>query len=100
MSMETVLVQEGGEDFQEVICTATGGKPHPNITWRLPEFKNTPPILRNDSNPDSVNSSYRFPSDPYEGENISCVFGYMFFPFINTKTITLPIYCEYQHYLN
>ncbi|XP_051719123.1 uncharacterized protein si:ch211-149e23.4 isoform X2 [Ctenopharyngodon idella] len=92
MSMETVLVQEGGEDFQEVICTATGGKPHPNITWRLPEFKNTPPILRNDSNPDSVNSSYRFPSDPYEGENISCVFGYMFFPFINTKTITLPIY--------
>ncbi|ROL49949.1 Nectin-1 [Anabarilius grahami] len=92
MSMETVLVQEGGEDFQEVICTATGGKPHPNITWRLPEFKNTPPILRNDSNPDSVISSYRFPSNPYEGENVSCVFGYMFFPFINTRTITLPVY--------
>ncbi|KAK9961891.1 hypothetical protein ABG768_007289 [Culter alburnus] len=93
MSMETILVQEEGEDFQEVICTATGGKPHPNITWRLPEFKNTPPILRNNSvNSDSVISSYRFPFDPYEGENVSCVFGYMFFPFINTRTITLPVY--------
>ncbi|XP_077065001.1 uncharacterized protein LOC143716366 isoform X1 [Siphateles boraxobius] len=92
MSIETVLVQKGGEDFQEVICMATGGRPHPNITWRLPEFKNTPPLLKNDSKPDSVISSYWFPSDPYEGENISCVFGYMFLPFINTRTITLPIY--------
>ncbi|XP_067307152.1 uncharacterized protein si:ch211-149e23.4 [Pseudorasbora parva] len=91
MSMETVLIQKG-EDFQEVICTATGGKPHPNITWRLPEFKNTPPLLRNDSKANSVISSYRFPSDPYEGENISCVFEYMILPFIYTKTVTLPIY--------
>ncbi|XP_042595179.1 uncharacterized protein si:ch211-149e23.4 [Cyprinus carpio] len=92
ISMKTVLVQKGGEDFQEVICTATGGRPHPNITWILPEFKNTPPLQRNVSKPDSVISSYQFPSDPYEGENISCVFSYAFLPFINTRTITLPIY--------
>ncbi|XP_026138439.1 uncharacterized protein LOC113115225 [Carassius auratus] len=92
ISMKTVLVQEGEEDFQEVICTATGGRPHPNITWMLPEFKNTPPLQRNVSKPDSVISSYQFPSDPYEGENISCVFSYAFLPFINTRTITLPIY--------
>ncbi|KAK2881259.1 hypothetical protein Q8A67_018527 [Cirrhinus molitorella] len=92
ISMKTVFVQEGGEDFQEVICTATGGRPHPNITWILPEFKDTPPVQRNVSKPDSVISSYRFPSDPYEGENISCVFSYMFLPFMNTRTSTLPIY--------
>ncbi|KAF4103958.1 uncharacterized protein si:ch211-149e23.4 [Onychostoma macrolepis] len=92
ISMTTVLVQEGGEDFQEVICTATGGRPNPNITWILPEFKNTLPLQRNVSKPDSVISSYQFQSDPYEGENISCVFSYVFLPFINTRTITLPIY--------
>ncbi|KAG1951364.1 poliovirus receptor [Pimephales promelas] len=92
MSMETVLVQEGGEDFQEVTCMATGGRPNPKITWRLPEFKNTPSLLKNESKSDSVISSYRFPSDLYEGENISCVFGYLFLPFINTRTITLPVY--------
>ncbi|XP_016423829.1 uncharacterized protein LOC107752385 isoform X2 [Sinocyclocheilus rhinocerous] len=92
ISMETFLVPEGGEDFQEVICTATGGRPHPNITWILPEFRNMPPLERNVSKPDSVISSYRFPSDPYEGENIFCVFSYMFLPFINKRKITLPIY--------
>ncbi|XP_016124013.1 uncharacterized protein [Sinocyclocheilus grahami] len=92
ISMKTVLVQEGEEDFQEVICSATGGRPHPNITWILPEFKNTPPLQRNVSKPDSVISSYQFPSDPFEGDNISCVFSYAFLPFINTRTITLPIY--------
>ncbi|XP_018939679.2 uncharacterized protein LOC109067131 isoform X2 [Cyprinus carpio] len=92
ISMETVLVQEGGEDYQEVICTATGGRPHPNITWILPEFRNMPPLQRNVSKPDSVISSYWFPSDPYEGENIICVFNYTFLPFINSRTITLPIY--------
>ncbi|XP_043115284.1 uncharacterized protein si:ch211-149e23.4 isoform X3 [Puntigrus tetrazona] len=92
ISVETVLVQEEGEDFQDVICTATGGRPNPNITWLLPEFKNMPPLQRNVSEPDSVISSYRFPLDTYEGENISCVFGYAFLSFTNTRTVTLPVY--------
>nr|XP_021328584.1 uncharacterized protein si:ch211-149e23.4 [Danio rerio] len=92
VSMETVLIQEGGEDFQEVICRATDGRPHPNITWKLPEFRNTLLLQRDISESDSVVSSYRFPSDSYEGENVSCIFGYMLFPFTSTRTITLPIY--------
>ncbi|KAI7800683.1 hypothetical protein IRJ41_009490 [Triplophysa rosa] len=90
--METILVQEGEEDFQEVICTAAGGRPHPNITWMLPEPKNTPPLHRNISKPDTVTSSYRFPSELYEGENITCVFEYALLPFMSTRTVTLPTY--------
>ncbi|XP_051521923.1 uncharacterized protein si:ch211-149e23.4 isoform X1 [Myxocyprinus asiaticus] len=92
MTMETVLVQEGGEDFQEVICTATGGRPQPNITWMLPELKNAPPLQRNVSKADSVISSFQFQSDLYQGENITCIFGYMLLPFISTRTLTLPTY--------
>ncbi|XP_051534616.1 uncharacterized protein LOC127429544 [Myxocyprinus asiaticus] len=92
MTMETVLVKVEGEDLQEVICTATGGRPRPNITWMLPELKYAPPLQRNISKTDSVISSYRFLSDLYEGENITCIFGYTLLPFIYTRTVTLPIY--------
>ncbi|XP_051966227.1 uncharacterized protein LOC127631877 [Xyrauchen texanus] len=92
MTMETVLVKVEGEDFQEVICSAKGGRPHPNITWMLPELKYAPPLQRNISKTDSVTSSYRFLSDLYEGEEITCIFGYTLLPFIYTRTFTLPIY--------
>ncbi|XP_065137580.1 uncharacterized protein [Paramisgurnus dabryanus] len=92
MTMETVLVQEGGEDFQEVNCTASGGRPHPNITWILPESKNMTLSQKNTSKPDTVTSSYRFPSDLYGGQNITCIFEYMLLPFSSTKTVTLPTY--------
>ncbi|XP_056613411.1 uncharacterized protein si:ch211-149e23.4 [Triplophysa dalaica] len=92
LTMETILVQEGEEDFQEVICTAAGGRPHPNITWILPEPKNTPSFERNITKPDKVTSSYRFPSELYEGKNITCIFEYMLLPFMSTRTVTLPTY--------
>lgn len=94
--MEAILVQEGEEDFQEVICTAAGGRPHPNITWILPEPKNTASFERNITKPDKVTSLYRFPSELYEGKNITCIFEYMLLPFMSTRTVTLPTYCEYK----
>lgn len=97
MTMETILVQKGGKDFQEVICTAAGGRPHPNITWMLPQPKHSAHLQRNISKLDTVASSYLFPSDLYEGENITCIFEYTLLPFKSTRTVTLPIYCEYKH---
>ncbi|KAA0701835.1 hypothetical protein E1301_Tti017675 [Triplophysa tibetana] len=92
LTMETILVREGEEDFQEVICTAAGGRPHPNITWILPEPKNTPLFERNITKPHTVTSLYRFPSEIYEGKNVTCIFGYTLLPFMSTRTVTLPTY--------
>ncbi|TRY89423.1 hypothetical protein DNTS_010825 [Danionella cerebrum] len=94
VSMETVLMHEG--DFQEVTCKATGGKPHPNITWKLPKQLNNPIQLlqTNITQNNSVISSFRFPTELYEGQNVSCSFGYTFLPFLTTRTVTLPVYSE------
>lgn len=96
MTMETILVQDEDDDFQEVICTAARGRPHPNITWMLPEAKNTPPLQRTISKQDAVTSSYRFPSELYEGKNITCIFEYTLLPFMSMRTVTLPTYCKYK----
>ncbi|XP_036414897.1 uncharacterized protein si:ch211-149e23.4 [Colossoma macropomum] len=92
VSMEMVLIQKEGKDFLQVICTATGGRPHPDITWVLPSSAHMPLSQKHNLGIESVAISYWFPSDLYEGENVTCIFGYPLLPALHTRSVTLPTY--------
>ena len=97
VSMEMVLKQKEGKDFLQVLCTATGGRPHPDITWVLPSSAHMPLSQKHNLGIESVASSHWFPSDLYEGEHVTCIFGYPLLPALHTRSVTLPTYREYQH---
>ncbi|KAL7848561.1 hypothetical protein SRHO_G00201840 [Serrasalmus rhombeus] len=92
VSMEMVLKQKEGKDFLQVICTATGGRPHPDIRWVLPSSAHTPLSQEHELGIESIASSHWFPSDLYEGENVTCIFGYPLLPAMHTRSVTLPTY--------
>lgn len=97
--MEVSLIENEGKGFLEVLCRAKGGRPPPSFTWIQPESADTScSAYLNESSSSSrtVSSSHCFPLDDYEGENITCIFGYPHVSAIE-KTVTLPTYCEYHY---
>ncbi|XP_072547022.1 uncharacterized protein [Salminus brasiliensis] len=92
VTMEMELKQKEGKDFHLVLCTATGGRPQPDISWILPTSARAQPSLKPDMGSESVASSQWFPSDLHEGENVTCIFGYPLLPVLHTRTVTLPTY--------
>lgn len=92
--MEVALIEKEGKAFFEVFCRAKGGRPPPSITW----IQSEPPDTACSANVceyESVCSSHCFPLDDFEGENITCIFGYPHLP-ATERTVVLPTYCEYQ----
>ncbi|KAI4894049.1 hypothetical protein NFI96_024553 [Prochilodus magdalenae] len=87
ISMEMVVQQKDGEHFFQVTCTATGGKPNPDISWILPPSAQMP-----HKESESEANTYWFPIDLYEGKNVTCIFGYPLLPGKYTRTVTLPTY--------
>ncbi|XP_066518552.1 uncharacterized protein si:ch211-149e23.4 [Hoplias malabaricus] len=92
VTMDVALKQKESKDVFQVLCTATGGRPLPEITWILPTSVKMAPSQKQDMESEMVASSHWFPSDQYEGENITCIFGYSLLPAVHTRTVTLPIY--------
>ncbi|KAL6470882.1 hypothetical protein MHYP_G00195320 [Metynnis hypsauchen] len=92
VSMEMVLKQKEGKDFLQVICTATGGRPHPDIRWVLPSSAHMPLSQKHELGIESIASSHWFQSDLYEGESVTCIFGYPLLPAMHTRSVTLPTY--------
>ncbi|XP_035390275.1 uncharacterized protein LOC118240070 [Electrophorus electricus] len=90
--MEMRLTKKEGKDLVEVECRATGGRPHPDITWSLPSSTDAPPPQNCGQGLQSVASCCWFPPYLFEGENITCVFGYSVLSAVQTRTITLPTY--------
>ncbi|XP_076832979.1 uncharacterized protein LOC143477964 isoform X2 [Brachyhypopomus gauderio] len=97
VTMEMQLTKKGGNDVVEAECRATGGRPHPHITWVLPNSADAPPNSADAPPPhscgeglQSVGSCRWFPPYLFEGENITCVFGYSILPAAQTRTVTLP----------
>lgn len=96
--MGVALIEKEGKAFFEVLCRAEGGRPHPSITWIQPEYADTS-CSANALKFELVSSSHCFPLDMYEGENITCIFGYPHLSAIE-RTLMLPTYCEYQYNLH
>ncbi|KAK1786014.1 hypothetical protein P4O66_017557 [Electrophorus voltai] len=92
VNMEMRLTKKEGKDLVEVECRATGGRPHPDITWSLPSSTDAPPPQNCGQGLQSVASCWWFPTYLFEGENITCVFGYSVLSAAQTRTITLPTY--------
>ncbi|KAB5550162.1 hypothetical protein PHYPO_G00050650 [Pangasianodon hypophthalmus] len=89
VTMEVALIEKEGKAFLEVLCRAKGGRPHPSITWIQPEYADTS-CTDHFKKSDLASSSHCFPLDVYEGENITCIFGY---PHLSIKrNVTLPTY--------
>ncbi|KAF5893033.1 poliovirus receptor-like, partial [Clarias magur] len=90
VTLEMAVTENEGKAFFKVLCKAKGGRPHPSITWIKPKSADKP-CSAHFMNFESVSSSYCFPLDVYEGENITCIFSYPHLSAIE-KTITLPTY--------
>ncbi|XP_017346948.1 uncharacterized protein si:ch211-149e23.4 isoform X1 [Ictalurus punctatus] len=89
-TIEVALIEREGKAFFEVLCRAKGGRPHPSIIWIPPESSGTscsPHLMKFES----VSSFHCFPLDAYEGENITCIFGYPHLSNIQ-RTVTLPTF--------
>ncbi|KAG9264872.1 hypothetical protein AMEX_G21209 [Astyanax mexicanus] len=92
ISMKMEVKQKNGQDILQVLCSATGGRPQPNIIWILPDSAPAQLPQNPEVESESITSSHWFPPDLCEGENITCVIGYPLRPAVQTKTITLPTY--------
>ncbi|KAJ8280161.1 hypothetical protein GJAV_G00051260 [Gymnothorax javanicus] len=111
VTLETVQVQtfvapnvtlvtrsgEEGAELQEVSCTAEGGRPAPNITWRLPgDAPDVSTAVRELWNEETstvtVTSSVNVPPHLYEGRNVTCVVSHPKLLEEIQRTITLPTY--------
>lgn len=95
VTLEMAVIENEGKAFFKVLCKAKGGRPHPSNTWIKPKSADKL-CSAHLMNFESLSSSHCFPLDVYEGENITCIFGYPHLSAIE-KTITLPKYCEYMY---
>lgn len=95
--METGLVVESGDGGERTLrvvnCTALGGRPQPEIAWRLPGEENTL-SARVWSDDGVFISSVSLPAGGHEGENVTCVVSHPKLTRNARTTLTLPSYCE------
>ncbi|XP_060799702.1 uncharacterized protein si:ch211-149e23.4 isoform X2 [Neoarius graeffei] len=94
VTLEVSMIEKEGKAYLEVLCRAKRGRPPPSIIWIQPESADTScsaHLNESSSSSQTVSSSHCFPLDDYEGENITCIFGYPHV-FAIKKTVTLPTY--------